>query len=433
MAKIAPFAGLRYAPAYHAAYPRLVTPPYDIISPREQTRFYRSHPLNFIRLELGRTRPTDQPSNNRYTRAQQTLTDWLRRGVLRRDPQPALYLLETRYAAPDGKRRCFTGLFAGVFLEPFGEGKVLPHEQTFAGPRTDRFNLLCATGVSFSPVLALYRDPAQTLTRLYGRVRRRSADVAFRDWAGSRHHLWVIRQPKLVASIRKEFLGKRLLIADGHHRYLTALRYRRECGAQAGPEADYVMTCLAEMHDPGLLVLPVIRLVSGVAPERWRDFDRKLPEYFDVEPVPPGKLLEAQQTAQGPGPVIGFLGRGGRTACLLRPRLPQLERLSDPRMTGHSRVYGRLDVVVLNHGLLETLLGLKPGEEAGRLRFTKNPQEARLCVAGRKAQAAFFPSQPNVDAVWDLARQGETLPQKSTYFLPKIISGLVMNPLGLRK
>jgi uncharacterized protein (DUF1015 family) len=432
MAKIAPFAGLRYAPAYHRAFPRLVTPPYDIISSREQTRFYRSHPLNFIRLELGRTKPTDQPANNRYTRANQTLTDWLQRGVLRRDPQPAMYLLATKYLAPDGKFRSFTGLFAGVFLEPFGEGKILPHEQTFAGPRADRFNLLCATGVSFSPVLALYRDHAQTLARLFSRVRRRAADISFRDWAGSRHQLWVIRQPKLVTDIRKEFLGKRLLIADGHHRYLTALRYRQECGAQAGPEADYVMTCLAEMHDPGLLVLPVIRLISGVSAGRWREFNRKLADYFDVEPVAPARLLEAQKTATGPGPVIGFLGQRGKAACLLRPRLPQLERLADRRLTGHSRVYGRLDVVVLNQWLLETLLGLKPGEEAGRLRFTKNPQEARRWVASRKIQAAFFPSQPNVDAVWDLARQGETLPQKSTYFLPKIISGLVMNPVGLK-
>lgn len=432
MAKIAPFAGLRYGPAYRSAFSRLVTPPYDIISPREQTHFYRTHPCNFIRLELGRTRPTDHPENNRYTRANQTLAEWLRRGVLRRDSQPAFYLLQTRYPGPDGKPRCFNGLFAGVFLEPFGEGKILPHEQTFAGPKTDRFNLLRATGVSFSPVLALYRDTNQTLARLLDRARQRKADLSFRDWGGSRHQMWILRPPKLLAEIRKEFLGKRLLIADGHHRYLTALRYRQECGAQAGPEADYVMTCLADMHDPGLLVLPVIRLVSGVPSERWREFQRKLPDYFTVERVAPAKLLDAQKAAKGPGPVIGFIADQGKTSCLLRPKLQQLEKLSDPRLSGHSRVYRRLDVVVLNHWLLETLLGFKPGEEAGRLQFTKNPLEARRWVGNRKVQAAFLPSQPNVDAVWDLARQGETLPQKSTYFLPKIISGLVMNPVGLK-
>ncbi|MEW6515758.1 MAG: DUF1015 domain-containing protein [candidate division FCPU426 bacterium] len=433
MAKIAPFAGLRYGPGLRGAMPRLVTPPYDIISPGEQTRFYRSHPCNFIRLEFGRIRPSDHPQNNRYTRAQHTLAEWLRRGVVRRDPQPALYLLQTRYQAPDGKPVCFSGLFAGVFLEPFGEGKVLPHEQTFSGPRTDRFQLLCATGVSFSPVLALYRDHGQKLSRLLGQARKRAADMSFRDWAGSRHQLWILKQPKLVQAIRKEFLGKRLLIADGHHRYLTALKYRQECGAQAGPAADYVMTCLTEMHDPGLLVLPVIRLVSGVPSGRWREFERKLPEYFEVEQIAPSKLLAAQSAAKGPDPVIGYLGDRGKRAWLLRARMRRLEQAADPRLTGHSRVYGRLDVVVLNYWLLETLLGIKPGEEAGRLRFTKSPQEARRCVTGRTAQAAFFPSRPNVEAIWDLARQGETLPQKSTYFLPKVISGLVMNPVGLKE
>lgn len=434
MAKLAPFAGLRYAPALGRVSSRLITPPYDIISPADQLRFYRAHPHNIIRLELGKTKASDTPRNNRYTRARRTLEQWLAQGVLRVESEEAFYLLKTDYTDPRGRHKRFTGLFARVQLEAFGEGKVFPHEKTYEGPKTDRFHLLAETGVSFSPVLSLYRDQSGTVGRQLERQARPRPALSLRDWNGCRHRLWVIQQPRSVAALQKEFLGKKLLIADGHHRYLTAISYQREQGARVGTAANYVMMCLAGVRDPGLSVLPVIRLVRGVEKKRWASYHRRLKETFEIIKATPAQLVNGKVPANTAGlPVIGYLGDGGRSAFWLRVRPGALDQAYGQTPARHSRIYHRLDVVILNQLVLEPWLGIGRQEEKGRVSYTKNPVAARRAVSQGKAQAAFFPGLPNVDAIWDLAKQGETLPPKSTYFLPKIITGLVMNPVSLKK
>jgi uncharacterized protein (DUF1015 family) len=433
MAKIVPFNGLRYSKALKAAISRLVTPPYDIISEQEQKRFYRAHPQNIIRLEYGTTKPTDTAKNNRYTRAKKTLQEWLSAKVLGPESKPAFYLLQTEYVDPDGEKKKFTGLFSRVKLERFGEGKVLPHEKTYEGPKTDRFNLLKETGVSMSPVFSLYRDPSQRIRALFDKLVGKQPELKLEDWSGSQHKLWVITQPTQIAAIQNAFQGKKLLIADGHHRYLTAIRYQKEFRDQIGPDADWVMMCVAEIHDPGLSILPVYRLIKGISQKQWSVFKKKCEEYFEIEKVTAVKQLrEAQMAAvkKYRCAVIGYIEKGGKNAYLMRVKQGYLESFYNPSETRHSRIYHRLDVVILNQLILNQLLDIHSGEEKGRVTYTKNLKDAQQTVERGEAQAAFLPGLPNVDAIWDLAKQGETMPQKSTYFLPKLITGLVMNPMN---
>jgi uncharacterized protein (DUF1015 family) len=432
MATVRPFRGLHYARRWRPQLSRLVTPPYDIISPRQQQQFYRQHPDNIIRLEYGRTRDTDTPADNRYTRARATLRDWVAQGVLALETKPAFYLLRTHYRDPAGVTRHFTGLLGRVKLEPLGAGSILPHEHTFLGPKVDRLNLLIATGVSFSPVFALYRGSG-TIRELLERRLERRAEVAFTDWSGTRHELWTIQDTATTAALSAAFRRQTLLIADGHHRYATALTFQKRYRRQVGPAADHVMMCLAQTADPGLMVWPVCRLVTGVPASRWRKFHAALERQFSYTPVAAlTDLTAAQRQAAAAGQVVlATLGYPGRGPGLLRSRSSQAAewiRRDLPKASARLRA---LDVVLLEHIVLKRCLGIPPGDEAGRITFTKDLTAARRAVARGSAQAAFVPGPPRLDAIWAIAQGGETMPQKSTYFLPKLITGLVLNPVAL--
>ena len=235
----------------------------------------------------------------------------------------------------------------------------------------------------------------------------------------------------------EDFKGKKLLIADGHHRYSTALTYQQAYRQTVGEAADYVMMCLTEIHDPGLTVLPVYRIIHDLNQERWKYFDKHLEEYFDVEKVSDIRSLPQRQVEQAKNykyPIIGYLRHKEKHGYLLRVKSCDADFLDHAGALGrHSRIYCRLDVVILNHLILENLLGMKPSEEKDRISYSKNFQDVLKTFEKNAAQAVFLPGLPNVDAIWDLAKQGEVMPQKSTYFLPKLLTGLVMNPVNLKK
>ncbi len=433
MARLTPFRGLRFASAYGREMSRLVTPPYDIISSCDQQRFYRRHAKNIIRLELGKTTSADTAERNRYSRARRTLNQWLADEVLIKESKPALYIQKTAYLDPRGTSREFTGLLTRVKLEPFSERKIFAHEKTFAGPKTDRLNLLRETGVGFSPIFSLYRDSSENISRILDRAMQGAPVYDFNDWSGCRQRLWVITKPANIADLQKRFQGKKLMIADGHHRYATALAYQKEFSRPGEDAADSVMMCLTDTHDPGLTVWPVYRLIQGVSQVTWRRFWKEIKKNFEIEKVDAVSGLTAAQTRSAnveKNPVIGFLGRAGDGACLLKLKSGDFVTRIMARIANHSRIYGRLDVVLLNLLILDDLLGIRPGEEPGRITFSHDLAEVQRVVDQGKAQAAFLPGLPNLKAIWDLARQGEIMPQKSTYFLPKLVTGLVMNPIN---
>ena len=269
MAEIKAFRAVHYSGGCAKDLDRIITPPYDVISAEEQEAFYRSHPLNIIRLVLGKQYPDDSSSNNRYTRAAGTLSQWLQEEVLVRDERPAFTVYQMEFELPDGGRDSIDGIVALVKVDDYGKGKVLPHEKTYKGPKQDQLNLLKACRASFTPIHALFSDDHDVVVREYGRLMERPPEQEARDANGSIHRTWSVSDDESIAKIRGVLQEESLFIADGHHRYETALAFRNEERAsrpsQAGGPHEYVMMFLTSMSHPGLMILPAHRMVKGLA------------------------------------------------------------------------------------------------------------------------------------------------------------------------
>ena len=284
MADVRPFPAIRYAHGEDLA--AVVTPPYDVISPAAQARYYERSPHNIIRLELGRAEPGDDELNNVYTRAAATFADWRLHGVLRQDA-PALYLYEQRFSA-EGKDYQRTSLLARVGLEPWEAGIILPHERTMSKPKEDRLRLMRATAANLSPLMALSDDPAGELAALLAPIRAQPPDAAFVDEVGEGHRLWALRDAALAERIAAFFRQRQLYIADGHHRYETCLAYRDEQAAlrkeALAPDdaLNFTLMALSAIEDPGLVVLPTHRVLRDLDAMHLSALDTILRQHFDV-------------------------------------------------------------------------------------------------------------------------------------------------------
>lgn len=447
MADVRPVPGIRYAPEIDLA--AVVTPPYDVISPEAQARYYERAPESIIRLELGRDEPGDDELANRYTRAATTFASWRLQGILRQDA-PALYLYEQRFHALGGERRRLS-LLARVRVEPWEAGVVLPHEHTLSKPKSDRLKLTRATAATLSPIMALYDDPRGALAKALAGPLQGTPEVAFTDEVGEEHRLWVIRDAALIERVATFFRDRQLYIADGHHRYETALAYReelREARRELPLEdaANFTLMALSAIEDPGLLVLPTHRIVRGVARERLPEFTHDLADLFESEPVLVDGLetLDGLEIAQVTAALSHASEGGARTAfALLAPEGARILRLTDAgraamdeRAGAHARAseaWRALDVAVLHelvlaHGLSIDEEAVRAGE---RVSYTRDPQEALDAVrsGANGAQLAFLLNPTPPAAIRDVARAGDRMPQKSTYFYPKLITGLLINPL----
>ena len=450
MADVRLLSGIRYIEIADLA--RLVAPPYDVISPEAQAHYYERHPENVIRLELGRDEPGDDELNNRYTRAAVTFAEWRLRSVLRQDA-PAFYLYEQRFkvGTSDHTR---TSLLARVRLEPWSAGVVLPHERTLSQPREDRLKLLRACAANLSPIMALYDDPKSELARRLARARRGAPTVAFADEAGEEHRLWPCADALLASHAASFFSGRQLYIADGHHRYETALAYRDEIREQrrellADDAANFVLMALAAIEDPGLVVLPTHRVVRDVAPDRLAGLDAALEAWFEAEPLdnaggPEGwtaRLAAARREAGGAAAFV-LVRPDGATLLRLRPAGRAAMRAAgvgdrgseEPAHDGGERrsdAWRALDVAILHELVLERALGIDAAAlQAGEhVTYTRDAAVATQAVRkGGDTLAALLNPTPPV-AVRDVALAGDRMPQKSTYFYPKLITGLVINPL----
>ncbi|HET9111176.1 MAG TPA: DUF1015 domain-containing protein [Ktedonobacterales bacterium] len=447
MADVRPLPGIRYVRETDLA--AVVTPPYDVISPEAQARYYERSPENIIRLELGRDEPNDDELDNRYTRAATTFADWRLRGVLQQDA-PALYLYEQRFSALGGERRRLS-LLARVRVEPWEAGVVLPHERTLSKPKSDRLKLMRATAATLSPIMALYDDPQGALAKALAKPLKRAPDATVRDEAGEEHRLWIIRDAALFERVTTFFRDRQLYIADGHHRYETALAYREEL-REARHElpledaANFTLMALSAIEDPGLVVLPTHRIVRGVPQERLAEFMRDLDGLFETEPLIAGPLNDLEEVAaQKVVHALAEASDGGkRTAfALIAPDGVRILRQTDTGRaamdertgeTAHaSEAWRELDVAVLHELVLAR--GLSVSEQAIRtgehVTYTRDAQTALDAVrtADDGAQLAFLLNPTPPAAIRDVARAGDRMPQKSTYFYPKLITGLLINPL----
>ena len=424
MAEIRPFRALRFQEKQAGAISTLTCPPYDIISEEERKAYLSANAHNIIRLELPRE------GEDPYQVAGETLRAWEQQGVLRQDDVPAFYLYEEEFTA-NGERKRLKGIICRVKLEEFEKGVVLPHEETLSKAKEDRFRLMQATFCNFSQIYSLYRDPQRKTRSLVDELSNREPDEEMTDGQGITHRLWIVPDGEKVQEICRQFAQRKLYIADGHHRYETALRFRnwcRETGrTKAGAAVDDVMMLLVEMENEGLVVFPTHRLVrdlNGFEPEKLLEGCAR---WFDVERQPAMENMKEllEQKYQAGKKAFGFYSGGsGWTLLTLRDAAPLQERLPDC-----SDALRQLDVTVLHTLVLEELMGIDKENMANQvnLTYTRSMEEAVQGVQKGDYQCAFLLNPTRVTEIRDVAAAGEKMPQKSTYFYPKLITGLVMN------
>lgn len=432
MADVRPLHGIRYSPEVINDLAQVVTPPFDVISEEAQEHYYARNPYNVIRLELGKIAPTDNTLNNRYTRAAQTLAEWRLNDVLRQEDGPAYYAYQQIFTHA-GQTYTRTSLIARVRLEPWEKHAVLRHEHTRKKDKDDRLQLLRACSVNLSPIMGMYNDPQGRIRRLLG-DHLQQAQIHITDDVGEQHLLQPLTDPALQERIQDFFAERRLYIADGHHRYETALNYRNEVteirhGLSSDDPANFVMMALIDLDDPGMLVLPTHRLFFDLNPKVLANLNSaQLREYLQVR-----ELAQVSETT------LQELEQAGETApsfLLITPEqswLLSLNEAGKARMSsaGHSAAWKELDVAIAHTLILEDLLQLQAADlTAGQhVRYTHEASEALAAVPNGKAQAALILNPTRVRQICEIADADDQMPQKSTYFYPKLTTGLVLNPL----
>lgn len=433
MADIRAFRAFRYDLGRVGTLSDVIAPPYDVIDPTTQGQLYERSPFNVIRLILNRDRPTDNEHDNRYTRAAAHLRDWKRDGILTQDSARALYVYHQDFEV-EGQRSTRRGFMARVRLEPLGEGRIFPHEETLPGPKADRFKLMQATGMNLSPVFALYPDPEQTVQAALDEAIRRSPPLEATDHLGVVSRLWPVTDQHVVSTVTGLMGPRPLFIADGHHRYETALRYRderRQAGDVRDDEAavNYVLMMLVSMSDPGLQILPTHRLVSGLPSLTAHQLRQALEPHFKVERIGEGER-GAQATwetieADGGQELLGFGTVADGVWQTARFRAPSLmTELAGP----HSLAWQSLGVSILHIVALNGLL-LKKAGGAPQFRYVHLLREVIEATASRECKVAALVPPARMEHVEHIAGNLEKMPPKSTYFYPKLLSGLVFNSL----
>ena len=438
MANVIPFRGVLYDPAVVKDITEVVAPPYDVIDGAGQAAFHARHPNNVIRLELGLDQPADGASNNRYTRAAGLLQTWLGSGVLRRDAHPAIYPYTIEYrnpsAEPETPTKTLQGFLSTVALEEFGTGHIYPHENTRAAAKADRLELLQACKANFSPIFSLFSDPGGSILQLLQKsVSRDKPRLDFQDDEGFHQRLWGITDRGILDQVREAMAPKPLFIADGHHRYETALTYRRMRRQQAGASAsnglqpfDTVLMLFSSLEDPGLTVLPTHRVLTTPLPATT-EIRTLLKDVCEIEEVPIDDrneqetrthFLRALRSRTQAGHAFGLVQRGAHAFFVLTLRPEHCAKLgTSARET--------LDVSILHAEILPRLRADTASEAS--VVYTKDDQEAIDLVRRGTQPAALLLNPTKVSEVRAVAAAGERMPHKSTYFFPKPLTGLVMN------
>jgi uncharacterized protein (DUF1015 family) len=430
MAEISPFQAWRYDPA-RTSLASVVTQPYDKITPEMQERYHRSSPYNLVRIILGKAESGDDDGNNLYQRAAGYFREWRQSGVLTQDREPSIYGYAQRFEMPGehGPRVERRGIIALGRIHDYSENVVFRHEQTLAKPKADRLRLLQATGAHFEQLFMLYDDPQQQIEAMLPWHQAPIAEVA--DDYGVANRLWRFSDAELIKRVRTAFADRKLIIADGHHRYETALAYRDEQKASSsghGPrQSEYVVMTYVNMHSPGVVILPTHRVIHNLAGFDAERFAQRAGEFLDVEPLAPAQSASAlaeQLRAAGPNRILAVTGKRD---YLLRGTSEKLGSL----LAALSQRQRSLDVVWLHKILIERVLGLSEQaiREQKHVAYLRDAEQAIAHVRSREAEVAFLMNPVTVGQMRDVALAGEVMPQKSTDFYPKLLSGLTIYAL----
>jgi uncharacterized protein (DUF1015 family) len=442
MALVYPFRAYRYNPEI-APFDRVLTQPYDKISPAQQENYYAADPRNLIAVEKGRTSPQDTPQNNVYTRAAAALEGWIAANAVRQDAAPAFYAYTQEFTVPGSSmQRTRRGFIGAGQLEDYANNVVFRHEHTLSGPKADRLELLRHTHTHTGQLFMIYSDPEKRVDLILGEVESAEKPVTeLLDEYGVTHRLWMISDSARIAAIQKAMTGQKLVIADGHHRYETSLNFRNESRTKAGkviPDAPYErsMMTFVNTHSEGLTILPTHRVVNNLRDFSWSAVRRYLEPWFATEVFSLAndaqraealekfrtRLTEAKaQRAIGAYPVAS----GGQRASYLLTLRPKADL--GQILPGLSPFERQLDVVLLHRGILEPALGVTPHAVASESNLSYEREfTAAIDAVDRGAQLAFLLNPVDVDVVMKVATSGEVMPQKSTDFYPKLLSGITM-------
>ncbi|MDQ4072059.1 MAG: DUF1015 domain-containing protein [Actinomycetota bacterium] len=420
MADVQPLRTLRYDLRTVGSLDAVIAPPYDVIDPTRRAELVARSPFNVVEIDL----PDPGDGGDPYLHAITVLDAWRRQGILVREDEPALWVLAQEFTAPDGARRTRRGFFARVRVEDYGPGRIRPHERTQPGPKEDRLRLTRATRTNLSPVFSLFDDPDGAAARALAPATADRPFATATDDDDVENSIWRVDDPATIEAVRRAVGDRELLIADGHHRYETARTYAREIGGEG--EHCYVLMFLCALSDPGLDVFPTHRLLTGLGdPEVQERLGAALERDFDVERVERGDL---EPPADGGRIAFGYMDAHFRQAYRLTLKDPATVAEALP---GHSDAYRALDTAVLEALILRGVLGLSEADIADQrgVRYAKSTAEALEALDSGRADAAFFLRPIPIEQVRAVAAAGESMPPKSTFFHPKVPTGLVFNPL----
>ena len=414
MADLQPLRTLRYEPSAVGSLEDVIAPPYDVIDAGLRAQLAARSPYNVVEIDL-------PPS---YAQAAATMADWRQRGVLVREDEPAVWVLRQDYEAPDGRRRTRTGVLARLRVDEYGPGRIRPHERTHPGPKEDRLKLTRATRTNLSPIFSLFGDRDGAAGRAMEQVAATEPFASAADLDGTSNTLWRSADEDLVAELQMALADAELLIADGHHRYETARVYADEVGGEG--EHRYVLMLLCSLSDPGLLVFPTHRLLTGLKDDTAKQLAIRdtLKRDFEIE-----ELSDVRELEPPAGPVaFGYMDSFHKQPY--RVTLKD-QAIADRALEGMPAPYRRLDTAVLEALVLRGALNMSEDDisHLNGLDYSKDLDDAIDAVRTGRADAGFFMRATPVEAVREVAETGESMPPKSTYFYPKVPTGLVFNPL----
>jgi uncharacterized protein (DUF1015 family) len=418
VAEIEPLYALHYDVEKTGGLQDVVAPPYDVIDAEQRAELQAKSPYNVVSIDL------PQDHGDPYEHAAKILASWRSEAVVVHDENPAVWALAQDYTGPDGRSRTRHGFLARVRVEQYGAGRIRPHERTHPGPKEDRLKLTRATRANLSPIFSLYSDPQGAAWDALETYTSKPAWAETRDPDGTVNRLWRVDDEEVLERVRRAASGAELLIADGHHRYETARVYAEEIGGE-GPHR-YVLMCLVALQDPGLTIFPTHRLVRGLRPDQHEALAETLKRDFDIE-----RLQSTDQLVPPTGEVvrIGYIDAHFRQPFMLTLKDPSI---ADRALPDRAEPYRRLDTAVLEALILKGPLEMSDHDidELTGLGYARDASQALELVESGAYDAAFFMAPTEVERVQAVAAAGESMPPKSTYFFPKIPTGLVFNPLA---
>jgi uncharacterized protein (DUF1015 family) len=439
MAQIVPFKGILYSKKMINDISKVVSPPYDVISEEKRQVLYDRHEKNVVRLDFNRPEQGDSEMANSHTRAAEFFSSWQAEGVLLRDETPALYLTSVTFASEGGNVTRY-GLICHVALEPFEKGIVLPHEQTFSKVKSERLGLLKACRANFSQIFSIYSDKSGILDTLKKAVEGKTPDIDIVDDVNERHILWKITDPGVIGFVTEMMKDKCLYIADGHHRYETALAYRKylmETDSSFSPDhpANYIMMYLTSMEDPGLVILPTHRVLNRADQAALTVLLEKAAAFFNIETIhfnddekAAFEVFRKKLKMSTDGTAVGVVLKNSKAYHLFKLKPGVMDEKFGEIIPASLR---SLDVSVLTHLIFIELLGFSADamDQEKLITYSECDRHAAEAVMNGDSDAAFILNSTRIEQVREIAESGQTMPRKTTYFYPKALTGLVINAL----